>query len=73
MTIVFGCITIMGLLQTEWVNIRGFFGIVLLNQYNKHIKITKLSHAYQFPGFKPSAYVRELPGKSGTVIVVERQ
>ncbi len=37
------------------------------------MKITKLSHAYQFPGFKPLAYVRELPGKSGTVIVPLRR
>jgi len=37
------------------------------------MKITKLSHAYQFPGFKPLAYVRELPGESGTVIVPLRR
>ena len=37
------------------------------------MKITKLSHAYQFPGFKPLAYVRELPDESGAVIVPLRR
>jgi len=41
--------------------------------YNERMKITKLSHAYQFPGFKPLAYVREVPGESGTVIVPLRR
>jgi len=33
------------------------------------MKITKLSHAYKFPGFRPLAYVKELPGDPGAVIV----
>lgn len=33
------------------------------------MKITKLSHAYRFPGFRPLAYVKEVPGEPGSVIV----
>lgn len=33
------------------------------------MKITKLSHAYKFAGFSPLAYVKEMPGEDGTVIV----
>lgn len=33
------------------------------------MKITKLSHAYKFPGFRPLAYVKEMIGESGAVIV----
>lgn len=37
------------------------------------MKITKLSHAYRFPGFKPLARVKELHGESRTVIVPLRR
>jgi hypothetical protein len=33
------------------------------------MKITKLSHAYKFPGFRPLAYVKEMPFEPGAVIV----
>lgn len=33
------------------------------------MKITKLSHAYKFPGFRPLAHVKEVPGDPGAVIV----
>jgi len=33
------------------------------------MKITKLSHAYKFPGFRPLAYVKEMPFDPGAVIV----
>lgn len=33
------------------------------------MKITKLSHAYKFPGFRPLAYIQEMPGEPGAVIV----
>lgn len=33
------------------------------------MKITKLSHAYRFPGFRPLAYVKEKPDEPGAVIV----
>lgn len=33
------------------------------------MKITKLSYAYKFPGFRPLAYVKEMQGEPGTVIV----
>jgi len=37
--------------------------------YNMSMKITKLSHAYKFPGFRPLAYVKEIPFEPGAVIV----
>ncbi len=41
--------------------------------YIKCMKITKLSHAYQFSGFKPLSYVRELTGEAKVVIVPLRR
>lgn len=37
--------------------------------YNKRMKITKLSHAYRFPGFRPLAHVKGIQGEPGAVIV----
>lgn len=42
-------------------------------QYNKSMRITKLSHAYRFPGFRPLASVKELSGEHETVIVPLKQ
>lgn len=41
--------------------------------YNLSMKITKLSHAYKFPGFRPLAYVKEMPFEPGAVIVPLKQ
>ena len=37
------------------------------------MKITKLSDAYLFPGFRPLTYVTEVPDKLNTVIVTLRR